>query len=140
MQKVALMQKVVILAGLLASLAVYYGHPFLMAGLWLARLPRQKPVSPPWRGVMSWLSLSLASAAFVAWRFVWANMGNMDPVTIKYERLGFYAFLAFTSGALVTALLAKGKWRVWTATAALIIPVQYLIWFGSVVMRQHSGS
>lgn len=125
------MQTVSLTVALLAIL-LFYGGPFLIVGVWLARW-RQRPESPRWRWAMSWVSLSLATVALGAW------IGTFSPIPqnggaaegLEQFRRGVTTTLTFLSGAFVAALIAKGKGRAWTVASALIIPLQCLMWFGS---------
>jgi hypothetical protein len=116
---------------LLASILLFYGGPFLIVGVWLARW-RQRPESPRWRWVMSWVSLSLATVALGAW------IGTFTPIPqdvgaaegLERLRRGVTTTLTFLSGAFAAGLIAKGKGRAWTVASALIIPLQFLMWFG----------
>jgi len=116
---------------LLALMLLFYGGPVLIVGVWLTRW-RQRPESPRWRWVISWVSLSLATFAVGAW------IGTLTPIPQDRDagealgRLGhgITTTITFLSGAFVAALIAKGKGRAWTVASALIIPLQWLMWFG----------
>ena len=126
------MRIVVFLLRPLAGIVLLYGSPFLIVGIWLARW-RHKPESPLWRWVMSWVSLSLVTVAIGAWTGTFPNIFP-DHLgaggAIERERHGVTISLAFLSCAFVAALLAKGKGRAWTVASALVIPLQWLVWFG----------
>ena len=120
-------------APLLALVVLFYGGPLLIVGVWLARW-RQRPESPRWRWVMSWVSLALATVALGAWLGTFTPIPP-DPVEgFAPLRHGLTTSLTFLSGAFVAALLAKGKGRAWTVASALIIPLQWLMWFGFSVI------
>ena len=134
-----MMRTVAILAGtvaLLANFVLLYGGPFLILGVWLARW-RHRREFPRWRWVMSWVSLSLATVAIGAWTGTFTNIFPDHLGTgeiIERLRHGVTTSLAFLSCAFVAALLAKGKGRAWTVASALIIPLQWLMWFGFPVI------
>jgi hypothetical protein len=113
---------------LLALVVLFYGGPFLIVGVWLARW-RQRPESPRWRWVISWVSLSLATVALGAWIGTFTPIPHNPGVEEGFERLrhGFTITITFLSGAFVAALIAKGKGRAWTIASAVIIPLQWLI-------------
>ena len=78
---------------------------------------------------MSWLSLSLATVALGAWIGIFAPIPQDRGVEEGFERLrhGTTTTLTFLSGAFASALLAKGKGRVWTVASTLIIPLQWFM-------------
>jgi hypothetical protein len=67
----------------IAFLGVFlFVNPVLIAWVWFMRL-NEIPVSPQWRWVMSWISISLATVAFGAWIGTATNAGERPPpVTI----------------------------------------------------------
>ena len=85
---------------------------------------------------MSWVSLSLAIIAIGAWTGTFTNILPDPGAGEGIERLGHgvTTSLTFLSGAFVAALLAKGKGRTWTVASALIIPLQWFMWFGFPVI------
>ena len=110
---------------MMLEIALLLGYPILVASLWLMRF-RQGRVFPPWRGVMSWVAVSLATAALGAWTgtFFFARQTTIEQ-SIQHLRNGVNTSLTFCASAVVAAFLAKGKVRVWTAVSALIVPFYY---------------
>jgi len=117
---------------MLVSIALLCGYPILIACLWLMRL-RQMPQSPRWRGVMSWVSISLATAALGAWTGTLTGMHHQNlEQLIQHLHHGVNTSLAFCAAAFVTALFAKGKVRVWSAVSALVVPLYFSLgWIAS---------
>ena len=115
---------------IVAWITLVCGYPILIACLWLMRL-RQGPDSPPWRGVMSWISISLATAALGAWAGTLTGMGQQQHFEqfIQHLRHGVDTGLTFCASTFVAALFAKGRVRVWSAASALIVPIYFfLMW------------
>ena len=112
---------------LILHIAFPCGYAVLVASLWLVQL-RQRPVSPRWRGVMSWVSVSLATAALGAWTgtLIGPRYQTIEQ-SIRLLRHGTNTSLTFCIGAVVTALLAKGRVRKWTAVSALMGPFYYYL-------------
>jgi hypothetical protein len=116
--------------GILASWLLFYASPFLIFGVWLVRL-RQTPESPRWRWAMSWVSLSLATAAVGAWLGTFTRAPHDIGESLYRMRHGVATTCTFLYCALAAALVAKGKGRVWTVASALVIPFWWLIAFHS---------
>jgi hypothetical protein len=129
------MESVVRVAGMLLAGTFLFVDAVLIACLWLIRL-KESPVSPRWRWIMSWASISLATAALGAWigTLTYLHQKTIEQ-TIHQTQHGVHVGLALSLTAVVAALLAKGKGRSWTAASALIIPgFIYPIWVASAVL------
>ena len=111
-----------------ALIILLYGNPLLIGYLWLTQLTSEKLLSPPWRRVMSWLALSLATAAVGVFWIATLTNAFPKPEAIAPLRIGFYTSLTFASGAVVAALLATGKRRAWTVASALIVALNWVMW------------
>ena len=109
-------------------IVLLYGNPLLITCLWLMRLAGNGPESPLWRLVLSWLSLSLATAAVGIFWIATLTSAYPQPTAIAPLRFGFYASLTAASGAVLAALFAKGKGRAWAAVSALIVPFNWIMW------------
>jgi hypothetical protein len=83
-------------------------------------------VTPRWRGVMSWISISLATATLGAWTGTLTSIRQeaIEQI-IEHLRHGVNTSLTFSAGAVVAAFFAKGKGRGWTAASALIVPLYF---------------
>jgi hypothetical protein len=121
----------------IAFLGVFlFVNPVLIAWVWFMRL-NEIPVSPQWRWVMSWISISLATVAFGAWIGTATNVPQKTiELTIEQLRYGVNTGLEFSFSAVVAALFANGRGRSLTAASALIPTLVYPIsWVASVSLR-----
>jgi hypothetical protein len=111
-------------------------NPVLIACVWFMRL-NEIPVSPQWRWVMSWISISLATVAFGAWIGTATNVPQKTiELTIEQLRYGVNTGLAFSSTAVAAALFANGRGQSLTAASALIPTLVYPIsWVASATLR-----
>jgi hypothetical protein len=77
---------------------------------------------------MSWVALLLATAALGAWAATLSNIHQATiERTIKQLGHGVNTSLTFSAGAVVAALLAKGKGRAWAAAASSCIVPLYFV-------------